>query len=199
MTAEHYFSENPSSEFKTSTVKETLRDKEYTFTSASGIFSATKVDFGTKLLVDNMVIGDNDRVLDLGCGIGIVGRVAADLTKNEVVMTDINGRACDLAKQNTQGLKNTKVLQGDSYEPVKDEKFDAILLNPPQTAGKQLCFDMIEDSKKYLNPDGTLQIVARHNKGGETLSEKMKKVFGNMRTVEKKGGYRVYLSRKNAA
>lgn len=192
---EHYFSEKPTSEFKLKTITETIRGKKYAFNTAPGVFSATKIDFGTKLLAEKMRVGENDRALDLGCGIGVIGRVTATLTNNKVVLTDINQRACKLAKTNTKELGNTKVVQGDKFQAVADEKFDAILLNPPQTAGKKLCFEMIEEAKEHLNPEGTLQLVARHNKGGKTLSEKMQQVFGNLETIAKQGGYRVYLSK----
>jgi len=184
MKSQHYFSEEQESELKLRKITDTIRGKQYEFNSASGVFSASKLDFGTRVLAENMVIGKNDRVLDIGCGIGIIGRIAAELTSNEVVLSDINKRACELAKTNTSMLKNTKVVQGDSFKPIAGEKFDVILLNPPQTAGKELCFQMIEDAKNHLNPQGTLQIVARHNKGGKTLE-----------TLAKSGGYRVYLSR----
>ena len=39
-----------------------------------------------------------------------------------------------------------------------------------------------------------LQIVARHNKGGKTLMEKMDEVFGNVKDIAKKSGFRVYIS-----
>jgi len=75
------------------------------------------------------------------------------------------------------------------------EKFDVILLNPPQTAGKKICFQMIEESKLHLNEKGTLQIVARPKKGGETLAQQMLKVFGNAYEIAKGAGFKVYLSR----
>jgi len=195
MKTQHYFSEEQDSEFKTKKISDTIRGRQYELCTAPGVFSASKVDFGTRALSENMAIGKTDRVLDLGCGTGTVGRVAADLTSNEVVLSDINKRACELARMNTQGLKNTKVVQGNAFEPVANEKFDVILLNPPQTAGRDLCFQMIEGAREHLNKGGTFQMVARHNKGGKTLSEKMQEVFGNVETVTKQGGYRVYLSR----
>jgi 16S rRNA G1207 methylase RsmC len=54
---------------------------------------------------------------------------------------------------------------------------------------------MIEKSKDFLKPGGTLQIVARHNKGGKSLSEKMNSVFGNVEDIAKKSGYRIYISK----
>ena len=191
----HYFSQKQESAFKLSTITDTVRGIELKLSIAPGVFSAKKIDFGTKMLAEEMIIGSEDSVLDLGCGIGIVGIVASHLTQNEVVLTDVNERACKLAAMNSKRIKNITVVSGDMYDKVKHRKFDVILLNPPQTAGKKICFEMIEKAKEYLNPYGTLQIVARHNKGGETLSLKMKEVFGNMKDIAKSGGYRVYLSK----
>jgi 16S rRNA G1207 methylase RsmC len=55
---------------------------------------------------------------------------------------------------------------------------------------------LIEESKNYLKQKGSLQIVARHNKGGKTLSKKMEEVFGNIKVIAKKSGYWVYMSVK---
>ena len=190
----HYFSENQESELKLKTINVILDKREYTFFTSSGVFSKNKVDYGTKVLVNYMQINENDKVLDLGCGIGIVGRVAASKTKNKVILTDVNKRAIKLAKMNTKKIRTITVLQGNAFEKIK-EKFDVILLNPPQAAGKKVCHAMIKDSKDFLLKDGTLQVVARHNKGGGSLSEYMESVFGNMKTIAKKGGYRVYVSK----
>ena len=144
--------------------------------------------------VTPMEINEDDKVLDLGCCIGRVGRVAATKTKNKVILTDVNKRAVKLAKMNTRKIRTIKVLHGNAFEKIK-EKFDVILFNPPQAAGKKICYAMIKDSKDFLLKDGTLQVVARHNKGGGSLSEYMESVFGNLKTIAKKGGYRVYVSK----
>jgi 16S rRNA (guanine1207-N2)-methyltransferase len=192
----HYYSKEQKSPLQLKQIEVVVDGRDYSFYSGSGVFSKNKLDFGTKVLGKYMQVGPKETVLDLGCGIGIIGYVAAQKTKNDVVFTDINKRAVKLAKMNTKKLKNAIVVQGDKYEAVKGMKFDVILLNPPQTAGKKVCLEMIEDAKKYLNDNGSLQIVARHNKGGETLSKFMEKIYGNMETLAKKGGYRVYKSVK---
>ena len=192
--SEHYYSERQSSRLDLKQIKVIISGKEYHFYTGSGVFSKKRLDFGTKVLVENMVVNEKDDVLDLGCGIGVVGRVAAGLTTGKVVMTDINRRAVKLAKMNTKVLENVEVLQGDMYGSVEGRLFDVILVNPPQTAGKEVCLRMISEARLYLKSKGKLELVARHNKGGETLSKFMKEVFGNMETVVRKGGYRVYLS-----
>ncbi|MBI3035464.1 methyltransferase, partial [Candidatus Woesearchaeota archaeon] len=107
-------------------------------------------------------------------------------------------RAVMLAKKNIE-LNNAKaeIHQGHLYEKIKGNDFDVVLSNPPQTAGKEICFKLIEQSKEHLKNDGNLQLVARHNKGGKTLSKKMEEVFGNVKVIAKKSGYWVYVCVSN--
>ncbi len=193
----HYFDEEQDSEMRTVEITAVLRENQIKLITASGTFSPSKVDIGTRILIDNCIIGKKDaRILDLGCGYGPVGiALAKAFPEAEIVMTDINKRATALARKNAKlnKVRNVKVLQGDMYEKVAG-KFDAILLNPPQHAGKEVCVDMISRSREFLKKDGTLQIVARHNKGGKGLSQSMKDTFGNEKTIAKKGMFRVYMS-----
>ncbi len=191
---EHYFSKTPKAKLKLRKIKAKIRGRFYEFITAPSVFSAKKIDDGTKLLAEKMIVNERDKVLDLGCGYGVLGIVAATLTKNKVYMVDINKRACKLAKLNSSNLKNVIVLNGNMFDPVKDKKFDVILLNPPQTAGKKICIKMIAESKNFLKKSGKLELVARHKKGGKILSEEMFKVFGNLKVIAKKGGYRIYVS-----
>ena len=190
----HYYSQVQESDLALKKIHAVLRGKRFSFFTGSGVFSKDKVDYGTTVLVNYMEIKKNDTVLDLGCAIGVVGCVAATLTQGKVILVDVNVRAVQLAKKNSFPYKNVQVLHSDSYEKISEEKFDVILLNPPQSAGKKLCFAMIEEAKKHLSSQGSLQVVARHNKGGEVLSKHMEEVFGNLSTLAKKGGYRVYKS-----
>ncbi|MSR86358.1 class I SAM-dependent methyltransferase [Candidatus Woesearchaeota archaeon] len=190
----HYYSEKQESALALKQIHAVLRGKRFSFFTGGGVFSKDKVDFGSSVLANFMQVGKKDKVLDLGCGIGVIGCVAATLTEGNILLVDVNARAVQLAKKNTVHVKQAQVVQGNSFEKCIGKAFDVILLNPPQSAGKKLCFQMIEDAKNYLSPKGSLQIVARHNKGGGVLSEHMKEVFGNVETLCKKGGYRVYKS-----
>jgi len=140
----------------------------------------------------------NSKILDLGCGYGPVGiSIAKSFPETKVLMTDVNKRAIKLAKMSIELNKtaNVETKCSDKFEKI-DQNFDTILLNPPQTAGKKLCFEMIEESKSHLERNGLLQLVARHNKGGKDLSKKMNEVFGNVKETAKGSGYRIYVSEK---
>jgi 16S rRNA (guanine1207-N2)-methyltransferase len=196
MKSEHYFTRNPTSKEEIRTFEDYLRGNRFVFKTSSGIFSPQKIDLGTKLLVNDSVIPSLGKILDLGCGYGAVGiAIKKSFPQTNVFMSDINERAVRLAKENAKKNNvDVNIKSGEFFSAFPEEKFDVILLNPPQTAGKNVCFKMIEDSKNYLNLRGTLQLVARHQKGGETLSKKMLEVFGNVKTVSIKSGYRIYLS-----
>lgn len=192
----HYYDKTQDSPFHPGKIKATLRNRSFEFYIASGVFSPKRIDAGTYLLIEKSKINPNDSILDLGCGYGPVGITLAKLfPKSKVTMTDINMRAIKLARMNLKlyNLENVKVLQGDGFEKIK-EKFDVILLNPPQSAGKKLCEQLIEQSKNFINPKGTIQIVARHNKGGKSFEIFMEHTYGNVETLAKKGGYRIYQS-----
>lgn len=194
---EHYYSEQQKSLLNIKKIRQRIKGREFEFYTASGVFSKEKIDRGTLVLAENMLVDKNSKVLDIGCGIGILGIFAAKQFDASVAMSDVNKRAVMLAKKNIE-LNNVKakISQGNLYEKIKNNDFDAILSNPPQTAGKKICFQLIEQSKKYLKNNGTFQLVARHNKGGKTLSLKMKEIYGNVKVVAKKAGYWVYTSVK---
>src|SRR3989344_4680929 len=190
----HYYSPQQDSILQLKKIEAVLRGKRFSFFTGSGVFSKDRVDYGTAVLAEYMQVGKEDSVLDLGCCIGVIGKVASTLTEKNISLVDINSRAVEIAKKNTEGLAHVEVLQSNGYEKLSGRKFHVILLNPPQSAGKKLCFSLIEDAKNHLVLGGKLELVARHNKGGETLSLHMKEVFGNLETLCRKGGYRVYLS-----
>ncbi len=189
----HYYSEKPECKEKKGKIITKIRGFNLELYTLSGIFSWRKVDNATRLLAENMVIEKGEKVLDMGCGYGIIGIVAL-LIGAEVVFVDVNERALRITKQNLKkmGLKG-KVIKSNLYEKVCG-KFDSIISNPPISAGFSVCSKIIKEAPEYLKHGGKLQIVARHKKGGEKLMELMEEVFGNVRTLAKKGGFRVYLS-----
>lgn len=193
--AEHYFSGKPESRKTYGIVIASLRGREYRFLTCSGVFSPTRIDPGTWLLVDSMQLRQTDAVLDVGCGYGVLGVVAAGIAQS-VLMVDVNERAVELARKNIRknNVLNAKVKRGFLYNPVPNERFDAILSNPPFSAGMDVVFSIIEGGREHLNPGGSIQIVGRHSKGGRRVEEKMREVYGNCEVLARRSGYRVYLS-----
>ena len=189
-----YFVKKPTSRINKRAIAARLRGNEFSFVTGSSVFSPKRVDPGSALLINECRIKDGQSVLDLGCGYGPVGiAIKRAFPKTKVTLTDINDRAVGLAKENAKLNKvGVTAQQADGYGKL--EKFDVILLNPPQTAGKALCKRLIERAKDHLNPKGNLQIVARHNKGGKSYEAIMEQAFGNVDVVGRQSGYRIYIS-----
>ncbi len=196
-TKEHYFTEKQRSAPKEREFSCRLRGHLFRFLSASGTFAKYRVDTATRLFIEHAEVPEDARILDLGCGIGIIGIVMVRVFNALVTMVEINERAAKLAKKNAKLNRvadKTTVLQGNLYGPIGDARFDAILVNPPMAAGRELCYSIIDKAPEHLEKGGTLQLVARHSKGGAMLEARMKERFGNCRTLAKKGGFRVYCS-----
>ncbi|MGB9820488.1 MAG: class I SAM-dependent methyltransferase [Pseudothermotoga sp.] len=195
---EHYYSENPSSELRVRTVSfKTRSNRTYHFQTPSGVFSFGEIDKATRILIEHAII-HGLRLLDLGCGYGVIGVVLkGEYPDLEVFMSDINSRATEFAKINAKNNNaNVIVRQGAFYEPWENEKFDMILINPPMAAGKKVVLRMIAESIEHLNQNGSLQVVAYHNKGGSYVKRAMMEVFKNVNDIHKEGGIRIYRSIK---
>jgi 16S rRNA G1207 methylase RsmC len=192
-----YSSKMPTSSLKTKIISVYLRGKFFELVSAPDVFSQSKIDKGTYLLIKKMELANASKILDLGCGIGVIGIVAASISPNsKVVLTDINRRAINLTKSNIQknNIKNADARWGDLYEPVKGDKgtFDVIVTNPPISSGMKIVFQIIEEAPLYLKSQGSLQIVIR--RGHNRVNKKLNEVFNTVLEIGKKAGYHVYKS-----
>jgi len=196
--AEHYFTKKPTSVLKTNTVSFSFSGKSLIFTCVSGVFSSHHIDFATALLLEHAELHNEWDVLDIGCGIGVIGiSIKKAFPESRVVMIDINERALAISKKNVaKNHVTVEILDSDLYAKLSGKQFDTIISNPPHHAGRELVYKLIEQAPVYLKTNGTLQIVAKHNKGGAMLEKKMKEIFGNVIILGKRAGFRVYCSKK---
>jgi 16S rRNA (guanine1207-N2)-methyltransferase len=225
--SDHYFSERPASAGGRHVLTTELRGFELTLVTEAGVFSRQGVDRGTRLLIKHMEVGPADRFIDLGCGYGVVGVVAARLApQGHVTLIDINQRAVALARENLRanGITNAEALQGDGFAPIAGRIFDVIALNPPIRAGLAVVNQLIEQAHAHLPHMGTagfslhptlttpspdlergkggqvprFYLVGRTKQGVLRIAQKMRQVFGNAEEVAKGGGYRLYVSRRSS-
>ncbi len=193
--AEHYYSERPTSPPRLGLLRCRLRGRDFEFLTSSGVFSHRRIDAGTRLLIESMILPEDGAALDLGCGYGPIGIVAAKLRPRlQVWMTDINQRAVALTLENARrnGAENVRVLAGPLYEPVEALSFDVILTNPPISAGIRKAVEpIIEGSIGHLRPGGSIQLVVRTTKGGRSLSALLERYYGGFEVIARGGGYRV--------
>jgi 16S rRNA (guanine1207-N2)-methyltransferase len=144
-----------------------VRGKQYACITRPGLFSWNKMDEGSRRLVESMEIGPQERVLDLGCGYGLAGLVAADMApRGEVVLVDVDCVAAEAARQTLaqNGVGHAEVLLSDCGAAVMDRVFDVVITNPPFHQGRGVSYEVarqfIHDAAVVLRPGGRLYLVA---------------------------------------
>jgi 16S rRNA (guanine1207-N2)-methyltransferase len=200
--AEHYSARAPTSRLRPRTIRAMLRGRPWTFRTAAGVFSGRGIDPGTRLLIETMRIGRADRVLDLGCGYGAVGLVAAALApQGGAWLIDANERAAALARANAADhrLSNAHVLVGDAAGAIASGSVDVVLTNPPIRAGRRTVRAFIDGAWRVLRPGGRFYLVARTAQGARTIARLVGERFGGVTQVRAASGYRVYEARRAPA
>ena len=174
-----------------------FNDKKYNLYSDNGVFSKDKFDYGTRLLLDSIDISKlSGNVLDLGCGIGVVGIILGTINKNiNIDMIDINERAISLVRDNlTLNKVKANVFSSDVYSNV-NKKYDYIITNPPIRAGKEVVRKFLLGGYDYLNDNGILYFVMRKDHGVKSMIKELESKY-NVTIVNKdKGFYIVSLTK----
>jgi 16S rRNA (guanine1207-N2)-methyltransferase len=199
----HYFSQYPNVNLKINTVAESLRRHLYIFKTVTGVFSFKKIDLGTKVLIEHMIIPqESGNLLDLGCGYGPIGIVLAYKAPNSLVyLIDINKRAIWCAKENIKiNISNYKkrvfALSGDYFKAIenKDLKFDAIYMNPPLRVGKKPFLELCSEVSNHLKERGYFEFVIKKKMGAQSIYESLKDIdlWYDIEILCKRSGYWVF-------
>src|SRR3989344_4558441 len=152
----HYFAEHASKPLQVQQIEIRFKGKTYQWLTSGEVFSKTRFDPGSAILLESVLDIQTKTVLDLGCGSGMVGILYKKFHPTaEVFLSDINRNAVLLAKKNAALQRcQADIRQGNLFEPWNKQQFDCILLNPPQQAGRELCYQMIEQSSAHLTTKG---------------------------------------------
>lgn len=195
---EHYYSRNPSSKIIEKGFDFKVGGQKLHFNTVSGVFSFGFPDQASVVLVKHFPSDLKGDLLDLGCGYGFIGiSLKAKNPDLNLFMSDINERAVDYAKINAKNNNIFAIVKsGDGFEPWGEMNFDFVVFNPPMAAGKSTWVRLIEDSRSHLKAGGLIFCVGFHNKGGSSVEREMNRIFGNVSTMVKDGGIRVYYSEK---
>ena len=199
---EQYFAKRPASRQRPAEIHTIIRGHTFTFRTDAGVFSRGELDRGTQLLIDALDIGACETILDLGCGYGAIGIVAASLSEGgRAFLTDVNERAVSLARKNiaANGIANAEVRLGPTYEPVSGMLFDKIVCNPPIRAGRTVVDEIITGAPGHLLEQGSLWLVARTRQGADSIRSRMSAAFGNAEIVKRGSGFKVIRSTKGGA
>ncbi|XVH31449.1 methyltransferase [Haloferacaceae archaeon DSL9] len=131
-----------------------------TLCTIPGLFSASKLDDGTRLLLETITLEEDQKVLDICCGYGPIGTYAGKIADCEVWLSDNNRVAtlcaeCSLRASDVDGT----VITADCAEGVTNQIFDRVLCNPPTHAGSGVLTELFTGIYDVLDPDGELTIV----------------------------------------
>ncbi|RDI72108.1 class I SAM-dependent methyltransferase [Halopelagius longus] len=128
--------------------------------TVSGLFSPSKLDDGTRLLLETITVEDGERVLDLCCGYGAIGTYAGRVADCDLWLSDDDAVATSCAECSLRASRvDGTVVTADCAEGIADQTFDRVLCNPPTHAGGGVLSELFSGVHDVLAPDGELEIV----------------------------------------
>ncbi|MGH2533831.1 MAG: methyltransferase [Thermomicrobiales bacterium] len=175
----------------------TARGHRLRVRSLPGVFSHGRLDDGTAFLLDAPGLSFEGRVLDLGCGSGVVGLIAAVEGAEQVDLVDANLLAVACVRENIArlGLGNARALAGDVIEPVRDQRYDVVVTNPPFHVGGEtdiaVAHAFIAGAREVLRPGGRFYLVANRPLVYEPL---LRARFATVARVAASNRYAVWLA-----
>lgn len=160
-------------------------------------FSPDEIDRGTLAMLSAVEASPEDKILDLGCGYGIVGIYLAKLSGAEVVMSDVSKDAVRLSEENLKlnGVTSARVVLSDGLSAVEDKDFSLILSNPPYHTDFKVAKGFIENGFRKLKVGGRMIMVTKRL---DWYKNKLISVFGGVR-IKEIDGYYVFEAEKRTS
>jgi len=196
----HYFINDDKVASKPRNVNYSFNGVDFSLESDNGVFSKNELDKGSELLIRTLLPIDlGEKLLDLGCGIGVIGLTLAYFhPRLNVCLSDINTRALSLCSANADTLKLSQkvtVLQSDIYTEIEG-KFTSIVSNPPIRAGKKVTYQIYKGALEHLVDGGSLYIVVRKQQGALSVKSYLEELYGNVTVLAREKGYYILQSIK---
>lgn len=195
VSSEHYFSAEPASRESRREVLVPVAGRELRLTAVSGVFSASRLDTGTAVLLRKAPLPRRSGIyLDLGCGYGpIAAALAVSAPGSTVYAVDVNARARELVARNAVALGlGDRIVAADPDGGVPDGVvFDEIWSNPPIRVGKPALHDLLSTWLPRLAPGGTAWLVVARNLGADSLADWLRGTGYEVGRHASQRGYRV--------
>lgn len=156
----------------------------------ANVFSRTSLDIGARFMLDNLPIHSARRVIDLGCGNGVLGlALLARDSEVEVTFIDESYMAVASARLNVEhnlpdALPRAHFMVNNCLDDVAVGAADRILCNPPfhqlQAITDHIAWQMFTDAHRVLPQGGELWIVGNRHLD---YHNKLKRLFANAQVV----------------
>jgi 16S rRNA (guanine1207-N2)-methyltransferase len=180
----------------------TLRGQELRLLQDERIFARGRLDPATRMLAGAFDVPSSGTVLDLGCGGGVLGILAARLAPaSEVVLVDSDPLAVDVSRRNAalNGASNVSVYLSDVLAGLPGRAFTTVIMNPPFHRGRAhdnaLAERFLTEASLALQPGGSLFVVCNrflpYERTLTTLLGPVHEVVGDRQ-------YKVLLARRTA-
>jgi len=167
-----------------------LEGTEYTISNHANVFSRDSLDIGTRLLLRHLPLLPEARdIVDLGCGNGVLGLMAAAQHPAATVhFVDESFMAVASARDNFRAAfgaaRAAEFRVGDGLSDFAAASVDLVLCNPPfhqqHAVGDQLAQRMFHDAKRVLRAGGELWVVGNRHLGYHVA---LKRLFGQVELV----------------
>ena len=195
---DHYFTADPSVAFKRAPVRASVWGLDLSLTSGSGVFAQGRVDIGTSVLFRETSPPASGRILDVGCGYGVIGLAIAAASPDTVVTgVDVNERAVLLANENAAALGLVDRYRACSPSGVAgDATYDELWSNPPIRIGKAALHELLLTWFARLVPGGRAVMVVGKNLGGDSLQRWLEEQGYPTSRLASAKGFRVLESRR---
>ena len=165
------------------------------FITDDTLFSPKKIDIGTLSMLEEIDFNLESKVLDLGCGYGVVGILAAKIIgEDKVVMCDIDDNAVNISKNNASlnGVGNICIIKSNGVKDININDFSIILSNPPYHTDFSVAKHFIEIGFYKLVLNGRFVMVTKRF---DWYKNKLTSIFGGVKVIEK-NGYYIFISEK---
>jgi 16S rRNA (guanine1207-N2)-methyltransferase len=189
----HYFDGEPAVTSQPATVRLDLPDRSLTLATDRGVFSADRVDAGTKyLLLEAPSPPATGTFVDVGCGYGpIACTLAARAPGATVWAVEVNRRARDLCQANAAHLQLDNVRVAAPEEVPAALSVDLIWSNPPIRIGKPALHDLLAGWLGRLTPHGSAVLVVQKHLGADSLQAWLTSQGWPTTRIGARAGYRL--------
>ena len=170
-----------------------LPDVHLELETDSGVFSPSRLDPGTRVLLETAppppAAGN---LLDLGCGYGPLALVlGARAPRAQVWGIDVNRRALELAARNAERARLPNVSFCAPDDPSVPATFGLIWSNPPIRIGKPALHELLATWLARLEPAGEAYLVVQRHLGSDSLQRWLEESGWPAERTAARTGYRV--------